>query len=157
MQSDVGASLVRGGQCLSAFSLNKEITADTSIIFASRVHTEKAIFSVGDVVAIDSGIDSTNLVHVEVSRIFRVGTSMDFCFSYYPIEFFRGVSLYQRRGTLVGEYKEGGNDVGNYRLFQTGTVTTACPRLYSVLRVVKVLKGVMTYDSFMRSACSKRK
>ncbi len=157
MQSDGGASLVRDGQCVSAFSLNKEITADTSIIFATNVRTETGLFSIGDVVAINCGIDSTSIVHVEVSRIFRVGTSMDFCFSYYPIEFLRGIALYQRKGKLVGEYKEGGNDVGKYRLFQTGTVTTACPRLYSVLRIVKVFKGVKTYDSFMRSACSKRK
>ena len=157
MQSDRGLSVVREARYwtvthISAVFAEKDITHDVERPYATYIKVfgvEKVTkrkfqlqISTCDIVAMDFSRDSQGAecrAYCKIARIYRVGKTKDFCFSYYPITFLgNDKKLYTRQDSLMGGYgATTGNDVGMY----TFSHRQGGPRLFSVLRILNVIKG----------------
>ncbi len=138
---------------ISAVFADKDITTDVERPFATYVKlfvVEKAqerkfqlTISSSDIVAMDCSRDAQGSecrAYCKICHIYRVGKTKDFCFSYYPIIFLgKDKKLYTRQDTITGGYgATTGNDVGMYTF---SDIPKGGPRLYSVLRILNVIKG----------------
>ena len=168
--SERGVSVMRDFKQYSvtrvvAFCGSKDITTDVDCRVALNMHVCKQRrsrkdqideftlnFSVGDVVSIDVSDESKIPCYGKINQIFRIEKSVEFCFSYYPVQFLDTKNIYYNiNGSVMGVYAEDGNDVGIYSSSRVSSQRNMTrPRLYSIFRISHVFRNTKMDDKCVR-------